>query len=278
MLLIKDVYMRKQILGLIISSSPLLIKAQVFLIDKTSTDYSFNEKPFEIDHKVCYTVNAKCVSDSLLMAIEGTKPLVFFKVFDYKKKQTIKKPLHYLSLEDYVKNDVVTKLKQDLYLHVTTLGNVSHIPNINVFDSLVIYDGKDYKLMTGIIEINFYNLIDFKQTHIQQCNQTIINTMAKIAPLSRNERNGEMDVDIDSIGQIDAYGKLYLIKKSGDLYTFRWEQIERNEDNPFDYYYREFVYKKDYGIVSFRSPYFFRRTGEYDMEKIVATNEYYYFK
>jgi hypothetical protein len=263
---------------LLIAFFPIIMEAQPLLIDKTNTDYSFNEKTFEISNKVCHTVNVICTSDSLLSE-NRVKPLVFFKIFDFgDKRVTIKKPLRYLKLEDYIKNDVVVKLKWDLQLYVTTLGNVSHTPNISVIDSLIIYDGKDYMIMSGVVEINFYNLLDFKQTHIQQCNQTILNTMAMIAPLYRNERNGEMNVDIDSTGQMDLYGKLYLIKKKDDLYTFRWVQLDHDEHSPFDYYSREFVYKKDYGIISFRSPYFFRRTGEFKTEKIGATNEYYYFK
>ena len=252
--------MRRKILVLITSLYPLLITAQIFLIDKTNADYLFNEKSFEVEGKTCYAMNAICISYSSFIENDGIKPLVFFKIFDFEsKKQTIiKKPSQFLRIEDYVKNDVIVKLKWDLQLYVTTLGNVSHTPNMNVIDSLVIYDGKSYKLMTGVVEINFYNLMDFKQTHIQQCNQTIINTLAMVAPLIRNEKNGQTEVDIDSTGQMDPYGKLYLIERKNDLYTFRWAQVGRDEDSPFDYYYREFVYKKDYGIISFKSPYFSR--------------------
>jgi len=270
--------MRKQISVLIISLYPLLINAQIFLIDKTNTDYSFNESSFQVGNKVCFTVNALSISDSFFIVNDGVKPLVFFKVFDFENKKQIitKKPLRYMSLDEYVKSNVTPKLKADLYLYVTTLGNVSHAPNINSFDSLIVYDGKNYKLLTGVIEVNFYNLMDFKQTHIQQSNQTIINTSATIAPLIRNERNGQMEVDIDSTGQMDTYGKLYLIKKKDDLYTFRWVQIGRDEESPFDYYYREFVYKKDYGIVSFKSPYFIRK-GKPD-PGIFASDKLYDFK
>jgi len=270
--------MRRHIVILVFGLYPSLINAQIIFIDKTSKDYSFNEKTFEIDKKVCYTINATNTNYAFFIESEGIKPLIFFKVFDFenKKQLIIEKPLHFMSLENYVKNNAMAKLKADLYLYINTLGNVSHESNINVFDSLVIYDGKNYKLMTGVVEVNFYNLMDFKQTHIQQCNQTIINTMAIVAPLIRNEFNGQIEVNIDSTEQMDTYGKLYLIKKTNDLYTYRWVQIGRNEDSPFDYYYREFVYKRDIGIVSFKSPYFFK---SYEFERgIHASKEMYEFK
>ena len=66
-----------------------------------------------------------------------------------------------------------------------------------------------------------------------------------------------------------------MLKKDNDHYVF-YKYSLRDEDSPLSFY-REYVYKKDYGIIAFKSKFLFRIKDEY-ISDIIASDEYYYFR
>lgn len=269
--------MNAKIFVSILMLCPVLLKAQVFLIDKTDSNFIVNEKMlFAKKDTGCYSVNCINKSDELFDETDGLTPFVFVKAFgDGKKIMLTSRPAKFRSLVDYVKETVIPKLKADLYLRVTDLGTASRGPdNRSVYDSLVIFDGKTYQLLIGIIEVNFYNLLDFKQIQPQQATSTIINIKAKVVPFKMVDGFPQIQVE-----EIDDYPKLYLINKEGRDYTFS-AHMTMTTDDPFNYY-REFIYRKGYGIIAFKGKWFYHypfmgiaggRLELYD------TDKYYYFK
>lgn len=269
--------MNKNISFLAFALFPLLVIGQALLIDKTDRTYIINEKKLSASKDtVCYTFNCINTSDKLFFETGGLTPFIFFKAYgEIKKKSLANRPIKFKSLEDYVTETVVPKLKADLYLRVNDLGTASRGPeNVDVYDSLVIFDGKYYQLLTGIIEVNYYNLLDFEQIHPQQATSTIINTKAKLAPFKIV--NGFPQIQVE---EIDDYPKLYLTNKNGDDYTFNANPTF-NKDDPFNFY-REFVYRKGYGIVSFKGkyPYYVpMRAGMLGPPELFTSDSYYTFK
>ncbi len=272
--------MKKAIFSLLILLCCFAGRGQSFLVDRTDSDYLVNEKNLSTGDKTCYTVNCISKDDSLFETTGGLTPLVFIKIFTLSsKKQLSQKPSHVLSLKDYISKIAVPGLKADLYLSAVDMRSVSNSPNVNVYDSLILFDGKSYCLLEGVVEVSFYNLLDFDQLHIQQSNPTIINTKAKVAPLVKNGKNGLMVVDIDKTEQQGIFQKLYLTKKQNDLFSFTLISIDRTEDDVLDYE-REFVYKKGYGIVEFKGKWLFYHKSDLPKEPrgLFASPEYYYFK
>ncbi len=269
--------MNKNIFLFTLAVLPLLVTGQVLLIDKTDSNYIINEKKLSANKDtVCYIFNCINKSDNLFLETSGVTPFVFIKSYgESKKKILVNMPANIKNLDEYVTETVLPKLKADLYLRVNDLGTASRGPdNRSVYDSLVIFDGKNYQLIGGIIEINFYNLLDFEQIHPQQATSTIINTKAKVVPFKMVSGFPQIQIK-----EIDDYPKLFLIKKNGENYTFS-AHMTMTKDDPFNYY-REFIYRKGYGIIAFKGKWFyyypFMGISGGRLE-IYDTDQYYYFK
>lgn len=269
--------MNKNIFLFVLAVLPLFVSGQAILIDKTDSNYIINEKKLSASKDtVCYIFNCINKSDELWLETGGLIPFIFIKSYgESKKKVLANKPAKFMSLNEYVKETVSPKLKADLYLRVNDLGTASRGPeNLSLFDSLIIFDGKTYQLITAIIEINFYNLLDFEQIHPQQATSTIINTKAKVVPYKMVNGFPQFQVE-----EIDDYPKLYLTKKDGEDYTFNAHPTS-TKDDPFNYY-KEFVYRKGYGIIAFKGKWFYYypfmgiEGGRLEM---YDTDKYYYFK
>lgn len=273
--------MKKQTLSLLTVVFCLFSNAQSFLIDKTDSRFVINEKVLSASDKKCYAVNCISKSDSLFMESRGVTSLIFIKAFTSNaKKKLLKEPSNCLRLDDFVLKTVVPKLKADFYINVVDLSPTSRIRNINVFDSLVIFEDNNFYLLEGAVEVSYYNLRDFEQLHILQSNPTIINTKARIAPSSINENDGSISVNLDAINHTGIFPKLYLTKHEGDLFSYSLVTIDYNSDDELDYA-REFVYKKDYGIISFRGKnlfYYKRPDKPNDRNRLYSSREYYKFQ
>lgn len=269
--------MKKNIFPFVVALMPLLATGQVLLIDKTDSNYIINEKKLSASKDtVCYIFNCINKSDELWLETGGLTPFIFIKSYgESKMKALANKPTKFMKLSEYVKETVLPKLKADLYLKVNDLGTASRGPeNLSLFDSLVILDGKSYQLITGIIEINFYNLLDFEQIHPQQATSTIINTKAKVVPYKMVNGFPESQVE-----EMDDYPKLYLTKKDGEDYTFNAHPTS-TKDDPFNYY-REFVYRKGFGIIAFKGKWFYHYPGMGITGapfEIYNTDQYYNFR
>lgn len=246
--------------------------SQMVLIDKTASDFVLREEIMTDKGKDCFTINCIGISDSFSVVHAGVKPLLFIKVFDYVRTSLGKGqtgPL--MTLTDYMEKNVLPVLKADMLLKVATLGSSSHHINADVFDSLLVYDGKQYELFTGVAEIHFFNLMDFEQVTPLQANLSIINTLAVVTPV----KAGSVMPSIVS-AQRDPFPKMYLIKKGDNLFTYRYF-APHDEDNVFSFF-RDFVYKKGTGIVGFYSKYLGRVRNSPVREKYYSSSEYYFFK
>jgi hypothetical protein len=266
--------MKKNLLSLFLVL-PVFIKAQILMINTADSSYIVRERNLTASNKNCLIFN--CIKKDYFMEEEvPIKPLILIKIFNYENKKKItlsERPLRYVSFADYIQATVLPKLKVDMLLKIESLGSAFHGTNINLFDSLVLYDGENYYLLQGIIETDFYNLVDFAQKNISQSNQTIINTKAKIAKVTGWLKDSIPDINVDPA---DLFPKMYLIRKEKDNYTF-FTYPRHDEDSPLDFY-REFVYKKSYGIIAFRSKYLYRSKGQIRPNVLASSDEYYYFR
>jgi hypothetical protein len=233
-------------------------QGQVFLIDKTSRRFIINEKILTAKEKHCYVVNCISKDDSLFQATEGLTPFIFIKVFSESsmKHQLKEKPANCFSLEEFILKTALPVLKTDMLMNVVNMAPALNRNVVNVYDSIVVFDGKNYSLLEGLVEVSSYNLLDFEQLHIQQSSVTIINTKAKVAPVFKSTYNGLDYVDYDKVDQQAIFPKLNLIKKDGDRFKFSLLVIDHNSHDAFDYH-RDFIYKKGHGIVEFTGKWLF---------------------
>lgn len=271
--------MKKLIILILVITCSRIGKGQLLFLNKTDSNYFINEKILTANDKICYTINCISKNDSLFESTGGITPLIFIKIFAKTPNRELpQRPVRYLDITEYIFQNALPRLKTDLLLTVSDLSSVSRSENVNVYDSLLLFDGKTYTLFEGVIEISFYNLMDFEQLNIQQSNPTIINTEAKIAPIIK-KKDGSVLVDLDKVQHRGIFEKLYLIKKEKDLYTYFLVSIDHNEDDPLDYS-KEFVYKKNYGIVSFKGKWLFFYKSDLPKEPrgLFASTEYFHFK
>jgi len=146
-------------------------------------------------------------------------------------------------------------------------------PNYHVIDSLIVYDGKSYSLIQGgVIILEFFNIYPYKQVNALQTNQSTLNIKANVVKVH------SWVLDSLPIPNVDAMidGRVFLLKRQTNNYTFFRHPFDCT-DCPLTFY-NEYVYRKDYGIVAFKSKYLSYNTSEFAMEKINESNEYYYFK
>ena len=263
----------KKYLSLLISFFPVFIGAQTLLIDKTDAEYLINEKILSAKNKTCRIINL-ISKEFISYSDRSFKPLIVIKIFGDEGKKAIgslKQPKA-IKLKEYVSSNVLPKLQADMLLRIDGLESLFTGSNTNTFDSLVLYDGNNYQYISGIVLAEFFNLSNFQQATPLQSNQTILNTKALIVPIYSWVQDSLPIPEVDAM--ID--GKIFLFKKEGNDYTF-FRHPFYCSDCPLTFY-NEYVYRDGYGVIAFKSKYLFRRTGEYDMEKIGESNEYYYFK
>jgi len=249
--------MRKQILILIISLYPLLVNAQILLIDKTDTDYLFNENILRSKDKVCYVFNYLS-KDYIEHGGFSLKPLIMFKVFDYAGEENVAlKPMNSINLKDYLKNTILPKLSLDMSITKNNFQLTNSDLNIRTFDSLVIYA--------------------YKQTDPLQTNQSVFNIKSMIVSI----HSWVLDsLPIPRVEEILG-GRMFLLRKSKNDYTFFRHAFDCS-DCPLTFY-NEYVYRKDYGIIAFKSKYLQFYNGDASLRdpyegRILESDKYYYFR
>lgn len=247
--------------------------SQVFLINLTDSSFIYNEKVLKANDKNCYVFNylSKKYTKSASFSF---KPLILFKVFDYTEiKLNIPKPTKAILVSDYLNSTVLSKLRLDMQLKSKSFEVSNSDPNVHVIDSLIIFDGKSYKLIKGgVVVLEFFNVCAYTQIDPMQTNQSALNIKASPVKVHEWVNDNEPIPNIEAL--ID--GKMFLLKKEKNDYTFFRHPFDCS-DCPLSYY-NEYVYRKDYGIIAFKSKYLYNQTAEFVIEKIGESNEYYYFK
>jgi hypothetical protein len=256
---------------------PLFISAQNLLINKTDSGFIINERILSSKGKTCRLINYVS-KDYIPFNAYSFKPLIIIKIFNNNQRiETLpRRPNKLLDFHDYVKGTIIPTLNADMLSRIDVIGGIFHGATTNIFDSLILHDGKTYQYIPGVIVVEFFNLLDFDQLNILQTNQTIINTKAKIAPIYSWVQDSLPLPDIPGNVKVMPNGKIFSLKKKGNDYIFfRW---------PFDCsdctlnFYNEYVYRKDYGIIAFKSKYLFLSNNKFSPEKIGESREYYYFR
>jgi hypothetical protein len=250
-----------------------IMHAQVFLINTSCNDYLRTEKKVSAGSKNCFIINFLSKT-SVGFGGRQFKPFILLKVFDYRDTVTLSEPpKDILKFEEYVAGTVLPKLNAQALLPVNNFTANASSSNINQFDSLVIFDGSSYKLIPGVLIIEFFNLYDFKQSTVLQTNQTNINTKAKVVGVYKWV-NDSLPIPQIKEWKDPPDNKIFLLKKVGADFTFfRWPSS--CADCPLTFY-NEFVFRKGFGVISFKSK--FIRKNLSPGKKIAESFEYFYFK
>jgi len=254
------------------------INAQVFLINLNDSAFIFNENTLKANEKTCLVFN--CLSKSQTrQGNNSLRPLLLFKVFDYKcRKKIVSKPGKSISISDYLTNSVVPKLNLDMQLKANDFEVSNSDPNYHLIDSLIVNDGTSYNLIQGgVLILEFFNVFPFKQTNPLQTNQSAFNINANVIEV------GSWVLDSLPIPNVEAMidGRIFLLKKEINDYTFFRHAFDCS-DCPLTFY-NEYVYRKDYGIIAFKSKYLQFYKGDISLRdpyagRILESDKYYYFK
>ena len=245
-------------------------------LDLKSDEYMITQTDLKNGNVKCKLIN--CIKKEFIFNENSQliKPLILFKIFGVKIENpsvSLKIKSASLGFDLYLKQTVLPMLLADMQLGVSNIGQNKSVQSINVFDTIILFSSGNYEIYKGVICAEFFNLIDFEQYHILQSNQTILNTKAKIIKVEQWLK------DSLPIGENNNYevesSKIFLLKKDNDHYVF-YKYSLKDEDSPLSFY-REYVYKKDYGIIAFKSKFLFRIKDEYRSD-IIASDEYYYFR
>lgn len=256
-----------------IAQFPLLLWSQLILIDKTNSNYIINDQTLSAKGKTCRVIN--CLSKNYADGgASSVRPFVLFKVFDYTAKIPLaKKPENAIYIDDYIKTTVVPQLEADMYIRIDDFA-VANRNSSQLLDSLILYDGKTYQLLNGVIVSELFNVTGFKQLNVLQTNQTLINIEATIVQTSIQTKDS---IAIAKTGKGSTFGKMFLRKKNGNDFTFFREPFFCR-DCFFDFN-NEYVYRKEFGIIAFKSKYIYRTSGYAKVEGDFATStEYYYYR
>ncbi len=243
------------------------IKDQILIIEP-GADYALNENLLYSpgSTKTCVLFNFFLKNQKVANSVEEAQALVVVKVFldsSFEKSQVKVNP-------DTLKNSIRSRelisqagrvVASHLLLKVTNLiqkgGEESTLSNITV----VVKRDKEYYRIKAEALCQFFYILDYKQTSIQQSNLTIINTQATIGDHSYFHFN-----KLDSIAAFprlandspinepmpDFQAKIFLERKNSDgSFRFYRKHIS-SADIPFRGI-EEFDYLPGFGITSFAS-------------------------
>ena len=249
-------------------------KASSIIINTKLDGYTITKTKLTSVKKECILIN--CIRNDYMYDdnYEGFRPFILIKIFgrpstkgnDFKITGSVK-------LETYLKEVVLPQLSADMKLGFTDLSQNKRVQSINTFDSLILFNNGVYEIFQGVVCLEFFNLIDFDQLHVLQANQTVLNTKAKIIKVEEWLKDS-LPIGENANYEIES-SKLFLLKKENDLFTF-YKYSFYDEDSPLAFY-REYIYKKNVGVIAFKSKFLYRVKDEY-RDEIIASDEYYYFK
>lgn len=249
---------------------------QSILIDVTNNSYDINFQTLSSKGKTCFLVNTirRDLVTSNSVSNLAIRPFIIFKIFGVKVSRSNEKPsANMTSLNDYCANSVIPALVEDMKVNLSSLRQINEITSANTFDSLIVYNKGIYEIYSGLVLAEFFNLISFKQINALQTNRTIINTDA--TPVTIAEWVGD-SLPVPAIDDmIDR--KMFLLKRNGDDFTF-FCHPSRASDSPLSFY-NEYVYRKGYGILAFKSKYLTKaKSNEKSLSQVYDSDEYYYFR
>jgi hypothetical protein len=249
-------------------------KSQVLVANMNDTNYVVNRKLLTAGDKKCLTINI--FSKYFIEFGNGYyRPLLFLKIFDPNAAVKINSiPKSAITIEEFMKRTVLPVLGADMNLSVFNLESGFKGSNSVACDSFYLFDGTNYEFLGGTLIIDFFNQADFPQQTVQQTNQTILNTKATLVNLAGWTQDSVPIVKITGLN----FSKIYLIAKTNLDFTFsKYASLCSHCQLNF---YNEYVFRKDYGIIAFRSKYFKRKPdARYDPPYILtSTNEYFSFK
>ena len=252
------------------------LNAQIFLIDLNDSGFIYNENPLRSNNKVCYILN--CLSKNYVKyGSFSLKPLILFKVFDHTGYEKIaSKPLNTINLKDYLKNTILPKLSLDMSLKGKRFEFSNSDPNYHTLDSLIVYDGKSYRSIKGGVSVTeFFNVYAYSQLNPLQTSQSTFNI--KAPPVKIYSWTPD-SLPIPNVEELLG-GRIFLFKKKNKEYTFFRHPFDCS-DCPFEFY-NEYVYRKDYGVIAFRSKYLYFNPEVLTLElagRIIESDKYYSFK
>lgn len=266
--------MKRNILSVILLIGSLQAPGQSIFVDAGSDGFTINFKKLAAKDKTCFLVN--CIKSGFVDNSQNLtiKPLIVLKAFDCKAATgRMKSVENLLSLQNYCDKFVVPALIKDMEVNLTTLQPIEAITPVNTFDSLIILKNGKFEVYTGLRVAEFFNLVSFPQASVLQTNRTIFNEQATVVSIQSWTGDSIPNPAVDEmIGQ-----KVFLLKKSGNEFTF-FCHPSFCDDCPLNFY-NEYIYRKDYGVVAFKSKYVFRdRHAGHGRSRIEESDDYYYFR
>lgn len=215
----------------------------------------------------CYSKNYITTRQNL-----SVRPLLVFQVFEPSIDSiNVNTQTPLLSFQECL-DSLMTQLEADMNLRVDDLIQSSDLEYYSLmFDTLMIVSGKNTMLFKGVIKLDFFNIIEFKQVHPLQINQTIFNIKGPIVPVYSWTKDS---IPIFNVDYIDK--KIFLQKKIKNNYWF-YRYPEYNEDSissfPVGY-----LYSKEYGVVSLRTRIMIAKTARDGNRVVILSDKYYLFK
>lgn len=223
--------------------------AKLIVIDFSFPDYKFNKQTFTSKQGNIFLIN--CLRTDYLSP-EGNKtlrPLLVFQIFDFKSKPTTEPEKNELSSFANYLEQVQDELLRDMTINVSDLMRSTNLKfTYIIFDSLVIKESDAYTLYTGVIRMDFFNVLPYEQLHPLQCNQTILNVKAIIVPVHSWVQDS---IPVFKANYLDK--KIFLFKKKNSNYSY-YVIPTRDEHDPLAFI-TGYVYRDNYGVVGMKTRY-----------------------
>jgi hypothetical protein len=250
-----------------------LCKGNSIIIDSFDGHFVFNSTTLTAKGKTCLLFNylSKDYLTEPQYAELLLRPLISIRVFDGKLITDVSQSnTNALKFTDYYRKTVVPALTEDMKVSISNLHQLNQISSTNTFDTLFLLNGSKYDAYVGLVVIDFFNVVSFHQSNLLQTGRTIFNTDAAIPQISEWIKDSLPIPNVDDM----INDKMFLLKKNQQDYTF-FRHASTCEDCSLNFY-NEFTYRKDFGIVAFKSKYVYR--DKKAISPIIESPEYFYFR
>lgn len=223
--------------------------AKLILVDFSFPDYKFNTQQLLSKKGDIFLMN--CLRKEYLSNNDNQaiRPLLVFQVFDFQKK-IIEKPIidSTASFNSYLEQ-IQPELIKDMKLDIDDFLRSPRVGFVNiVYDSLIINENDVYTLFTGVVRLDFFNVLPYEQFHPLQSNRTIFNIKAQVVSINRWTSDS---IPVPAVKFLDK--KTFLLKKTDNEYTFYVYPLysEHSELS----FVTAYTYRNEYGVVAIWTKY-----------------------
>jgi hypothetical protein len=218
--------------------------AKLILVDFSFPDYKFNKQQLLSKKGDIFLINClrkEYLSNSDNLAI---RPLLVFQAFDFQMKLIEKPKIDTTSSFTNYLEQIQPELIKDMKLDIDDFLRSPRVGFVNiVYDSLIINENEVYTLLTGVIRLDFFNVLPYEQYHPLQSNRTVFNIKAPVVSINRWTSDS---IPVPAVKFLDK--KTFLLKKTDSEYTFYVYPLY-SEHNDLSFV-TAYTYRNEYGVVA----------------------------